>query len=71
MGQASRHLCMKESVWGVGDGGCTEGRGCEETCMENFRKGDVHKGGRSVSEKHEVYEGCMSVWSWRVRVWCG
>lgn len=50
-------MCVKESVWGVGDGVCTERRGCEETCMENFRKGDVHKGGRSVSEKHEAYVG--------------
>lgn len=50
-------MCERKCVGGVGDGGCTEGRGCEETCMENFRKGDVHKGGRSVSEKHEVYVG--------------
>ena len=29
--------------------------------MENFRKGDMHKGGRSISEKHEAYVGntCM------------
>ena len=52
MGQASRHLCVKESVWGVGDGVCTEGRGCEETCLESFRESDMHKGGRRISERH-------------------
>ena len=44
--------------------------------MENFRKGDVHKGGRSISEKHEAYVGntCMcGGWGggWRVRLGCG
>ena len=52
-------------------GVCKVGRGCEETYMENFSRASVRKGGRNISEKHEVYEGCMSVWSWRVRVWCG
>ena len=44
-------MCEIKCV-GVGDGVCTEGRGGEETCMESFRKGDVHKGGRRISERH-------------------
>ena len=62
-------VCEGECVVGVGV--CKVGRGCEETCMGNFSRASVHKGGRSISEKHGVYEGCVSVCSWRVRVECG